>query len=637
MRLSNYRAIVVVFGLLATLAILTAAIAQDGPGASPVPAASDSGAPAGKKAPATSSAASTQKAKQTIAYIRLAGEVPQSPPDFVIMEDTGPATLREWLNRLAAARTDANVAAVALEIDNPKIHLGQALEFADAIRRLNEVKPVYTFVTGGRIPQYIVASAGEEMAIDPSGDLDIDGIAAEMMFFRGTLDWLGITPQMIQIGKYKGAAEPMENKEPSPEFKEDFNSLLDDMYKQVCEQIAAHRHMTAKQVEDAIDQGPFRAADAKRLGLVDQLVEKADWQDHVRKAMENGGKEFSWTKDYGKKTSAALDFSNPFALLRELFKGPQEEEIESPTVAIIHAEGVITSGRSGEGQIFSEHTAGAKTLIEDFKEAAADDRIKAVVFRIDSPGGSALASELIFQAVKRCKDKKPVIVSISGMGASGGYYIASAGTEIYADSTAIVGSIGVITGKLALTDALAKIGVSTYAFTRGKNAGLELSRPWDEREMAIVRGMAQSTYDDFTKRVSDCRGKKIKKIEDVAQGRVFTAKTAVENGLVDHVGGLRDAVLAAQKAANTGPSHFLILPRSKSILDLLGGQDDDDSADERLAKLVGASDPTVLKKLLASKTLAAQTRGLGYLLKVAQLLGDEKVLMAMPQYLSIKD
>jgi protease-4 len=544
-------------------------------------------------------------------------------------------TLREWLNRLAAARNDATVAAVALEIDSPKIHLGQATELADAIRRLNEVKPVYTFVTGARIPQYLVASAGKEMAIDPAGELDITGVAAEMLFFRGTLDWLGITPQMIQIGKYKGAAEPMENKEPSPEFKQDMNGLLDDLYSQICKQIASNRRMDVKQVQDAIDQGPFRATDAKRLGLVDQLVEKADWQKHVTEAMEQGGKEplpKTWTKDYGKKASAALDVSNPFALLRTIFRGPPEEEIKSPTVAIIHAEGVITSGRSGEG-LFSEHIAGAKTLIEDFKTVTNDDRIKAVVFCIDSPGGSALASELIFQAVKRCNDKKPVIVSISGMGASGGYYIASAGTEIYADCDAIVGSIGVITGKLALTDMFSKIGVSTYSFTRGKNAGLELSRVWDEREMAIVKTMAQSTYDDFVKRVSDSRGKKIKNIEDVAQGRVFTAQTAAKNGLVDHVGGLREAVLAAQKAAKIDQSHFLILPRPKSILDLLGGQDDDDQASESLAKLLPSDHAAILKKL----GLSSQTKGLGYLLNVAQLLSEEKVLMAMPRYLSIKD
>lgn len=626
MRLLKYRTPIVILALLATLVILTAAMAQDAPEANSTTTGSKKG---------TTTAATAKK----IAYIRLAGEVPQSPPDFILLEDSGPATLREWLNRLAAARNDATVAAVALEIDSPKIHLGQATELADAIRRLNEVKPVYTFVTGARIPQYLIASAGKEMAIDPAGELDITGIAAEMLFFRGTLDWLGIKPQMIQIGQYKGAAEPMENKEPSAQLKGEYNSLLDDLYSQICKQIGANRRMDLKRVQDAIDQGPFRAADAKRLGLVDQLVEKADWQKHVCEAMSSAtmnSNALLWAKDYGKKTAAALDVSNPFALFRMIFKGPPEAEIKSPTVAIIHAEGLITSGRSGEG-LFSEHIAGAKTLIEDFKTVTNDDRVKAVVFRIDSPGGSALASELIFQAVKRCAKEKPVIVSISGMGASGGYYIASAGTEIYADSTAIVGSIGVITGKLAMADLFNKIGVSTYSFTRGKNAGLELSRPWDEREMAIVRTMAQSTYDDFVKRISDGRSKqflaKNTKVEDVAQGRIFTAQRAVENGLVDHVGGLREAVLAAQKAAKVDQSHFLILPRPKSILDILSGEDDDDQASESLAKLLPSDHAAILRKL----GLSSQTQGLGYLLKIAQLLGEEKVLMAMPQYLSIKD
>jgi protease IV len=503
-------------------------------------------------------ATTTRPAAPRIASIRISGNVMETPPGFMLLGDSGKnKTLREWLNRLAKARQDDQVAAVALELDVTSLGWSQAQELADSVRRLRDVKPVYAFLVSGGIGQYILLSSASELAMDPAGDLEIVGLAAEMTFFRGTLDKLGIEPQMIQIGKFKGASEPFALKEPSEELKGEYNKLLDDLYGQLVSQIAANRKLKTEQVKEAIDQGPFDGRAAKKLQLVDSLVERSKWENSIgRKVAPDTGK-YIWVPNYGQEPKKQVDFSNPFALLSSIMGKPENQEPTPPLVAIVHAQGTITSGQSGDG-LFGGHVIGDRTLVKALNDAASNDKIKAVVVRIDSPGGSALASEMIYQAIRNCAVKKPVIASIAGMGASGGYYIALGAPTIYADSTALVGSIGVISGKIALDipkkpdgqeGLFQKLGISTYAMTRGKNAGLELSRPWTPDELETMRTLAQRTYDQFTLRVEESRGKRVNDVKDVAQGRIFTAKQAAINGLVDKIGGLREAVEAARKAA----------------------------------------------------------------------------------------
>lgn len=574
-----------------------------------------------------SSTAKAPAARPQVAHFRINGALHDSPAAMSLLGETGTSkTLRDLLTRLAQARQDDNVAAVAVEFGSVQLNWSQAQELAQSLERLNEAKPVYAYMTSGGISQYIAASAGRDLAMEPAGNLTIVGMGAELMFFRGTLDLVGVEPQMVQIGKYKGAAEPFANTQPSEELVGEYNKLMDDLYEQLTSQIAAHRKLDVAQVKAAIDQGPFDGGDALKYKLVDQTLTRPQWQEYVDHKVARDGKT-EWLDDYAQEKRKAIDMSNPFALLGALTKPPAGQEIVSPTVAIVYAEGVIVSGRSGEG-LLGQKTIGAKTMIETFKQVADDDRIKAVVLRINSPGGSALASELINQAIQSCAKKKPVVVSVAGMAASGGYYMAVGAPTIYADSTAIVGSIGVITGKMAVTKLLDKVGISTYTITRGKNAGLDLSRPWTSQEMEVVRRLAQKTYDQFVERVGQSRGKKVANVADIAQGRIFTARQAVANGMIDKIGGLREAVDDARHAAKLEKSNLISLPKPQSLIEMLMSEDDDGD-DDTLAPLKNVASGSALRNL-------ADSKGAAYLVNLAHMLRTQATLAAMPYYLDVK-
>jgi len=578
-----------------------------------------------KKVELTKKAADAE-ATPTIAHVRISGTILNSLPDFSLFGGSSSSvTLRDWLHRLAAIRKNPRITAVALEIGSPAISWAQAQELSDAIRRLNEAKPVYTHMTQGGATPYLLASAGGKVSLEPVGRLMITGLAAEFMFFRGTLDLLDIKPQFIQIGRFKGASEPFARKAPSKEFLGEYNKLLDDLYAQLCGQIASQRKLKPQQVKRAIDSGPFSASSARRHKLVDRLDHKADWPDYVKQQVAGKGKPVEWLRDYGKKSRPKLDLSNPFALLGMMLRGKSARKVRDPSIAIIHADGMIVGGQGGQS-LFGGRLVGSTRLVKCFEEATNDDRIKAVVFRINSPGGSALASELIYQAVKRCAKTKPVIASIGQTGASGGYYIAVGADTIIADPAGITGSIGVVSGKLALSGLMKKIGIGTYEITRGKNAGLWMSRPWTKKEQAVIRKLAQETYNVFAKRVKESRGKRIKNFAQVSQGRVFTARQASRNGLIDKLGGLREAVALAKKAAKIEDCGYITLPRPKTLMDMLAG---DFGVTGSITPRPEPASTFLLRQL------AAGSEGLTYLMNMAELLRRQPVLTIMPYYLSV--
>ncbi len=586
--------------------------------------------------PATDQAApSTQPAGDSgidrIAHIRLDGRIIQSPPDFTLFADSSSyMTVRDWLKRLADARQDDNLSAVALEIHNPLMTWSQAVEIADAVRRLDEVTPVYTFLTDAGPAEYLVASAGRKIMMEPAGSLNIVGVGGEVMFFRGALDWLGIKAQMLQMGRFKGAAEPFTRRQPSGEFRGELSKVIDDLYNQMCGQIAGNRGMELDLVKRIIDRGPFTAQRAENFGLVDGLVETLRWRREVNNLIGSEETKPTWLDDYAKKRSRQVDVSNPFALMSYILKGRPEGKIRKPTVAFIHADGVIVSGKSGTG-FFGNRMAGAETIVRCFKEMRDDDRVKAVIFRINSPGGSAIASELIYQAVKSCDEKKPVIASISQTGASGGYYIAAGARKIMADKSALVGSIGVVGGKMAMTGLYEKLRIGTWRYTRGKNAGIWMSDEWSKSERAALEKMLRSTYDRFVGRVKESRRGKIEDLNSVVAGRIFTARQAHKNGLVDALGGIRQAVAAAHEVAGLEKSYFITRPKPRTLADLLFGSNASDGAGGASELIRANSSPTIR----SVQRLLGRRQGAAYLLTLAEILSGERILTAVPYHLSV--
>lgn len=573
----------------------------------------------------------TAQAGATVAYIRMAGEVRETPPEFSLLGDSGFMTLSDWLQRLAKARNDKSIQAVALDIDGPEVSWAQAQELADAVARLSAAKPVYAYLTDPGARDHLIASAAREIAMDPADTMTLLGVGVEMLFFRGTLDKLGITPQFIQMGDYKGASEPFSQTEPSKEVKEQYGWILDDLYEQLLAQLTRYRKLDKDAAGKAVDTGILGGADARRMGLVDRLVAKADWRDEVEDQVAAQGKEVEWVEGYGHKSEKSVDFSNPLALLGAMMKGRRHEEVQDPTVAVVQVEGVITLDGGGD-DLFGEEGISARRVIDLFEELKENESVKAVIFRIDSPGGSALASERIYQAVRRCAEAKPVIASIGSTGASGGYYVALGADTILADGAGIVGSIGVISGKFSLSGLMDKIGVSRFEITRGASAGLGMSRPWTEREQALIRKHAQDTYDLFLRRVKESRGPRVAKVEDVAGGRIFTARQAKAKGLIDDVGGLREAIIKAQEAAHLTEAHFQFYPRPRSLIDILTGSDPQ-AAIPLITPGLRAQTPEVALGLqLAGRTEKA---ALSYLLRLAGLLRRENVLAAMPGYMAI--
>jgi protease-4 len=361
---------------------------------------------------------------------------------------------------------------------------------------------------------------------------------------------------------------------------------------------------------------------------VDHLLDQDGMRDLIAK--EIGGK-IDLVKDYGAEAKAEIDPNNIFSLFAALAKKP--EKTDRPTVAVIPAQGVIVDG-DGEGSIWGGGGGvGAAKMRRTLRAVSRDENVKAVVVRIDSPGGSAMASEVMWQSLRRVAKDKPVVISVGGMAASGGYYLASAGDTIYADPTAIVGSIGVVGGKFVLKDLFAKVGISGEAFFRGKNAGLFSSNePWTEGQRKLITLWMQNTYDQFTQRVMTTRTGKIKDIDQVARGRIFLATQAKELGMVDEIGGIQAAIASAAGKAKLekGAYDIRILPQPKSLGDLLSGNTSPDAKAAVEPKITIAED-SMLKMVPASVRAAMLQQ-----LQIVTLMQDRPVVLAMPFTLTVK-
>ncbi|CAA9372116.1 MAG: Signal peptide peptidase SppA (protease 4), partial [uncultured Phycisphaerae bacterium] len=303
-----------------------------------------------------------------------------------------------------------------------------------------------------------------------------------------------------------------------------------------------------------------------------------------------------------------------------------------PAIALIYAEGTITDGEGGEG-LLGGSSVGSAGMRRALRAAAKDDNVKAVVIRIDSPGGSALASEVMWQAARHVAEKKPVIVSIGSMAASGGYYLASAGDHIFADPSAIVGSIGVVGGKFVLKDLYDKIGLTTETFYRGKNADLfSDSKPFDDRQRRLITNWMRNTYEQFTSRVMHTRKDKIKDIDQVARGRIFLARQAKELGMVDEIGGIEAALThAAGKASlQKGGYDVQVLPAPRTLGDMLLGTAMS-QAELPFNATVKIGEDSILR------TLSPRARqSIGQQLDFLQLLQDRPVVLVTPYVLTVR-
>jgi protease-4 len=450
---------------------------------------------------------------------------------------------------------------------------------------------------------YYIATACDKIFVPPPGELFTIGLAADVMFFRGSLDKLGIYPDIYQIGKYKSVGDMFTQKEMTPAHREYVNALLDDLYGRFIEEIAKARAKTPDAMKALIDNAPYTAAQARDAGLIDGALYHDDVEKELKKRL-----------GYKDSDDLAITKAGDYRQISQESLGLNKGE----RIAVVYASGDIVSGRStfgGSGQ----ETIGSESLVKTINEARDDKTVKAIVLRVDSPGGSGLASDIIWRAIEAAKAKKPVVVSMSDVAASGGYYIACNANKIVAEPSTITGSIGVVGGKPVLKGFYDWIGVTNEYVLRGKNAGMfRETEKFSDTERQKFQEYLSTTYDDFISKVAKGRSKDKAFIDTIGQGRVWTGSQGKERGLVDEYGGLDKAIEIAKQLAKIPAEQGIqrvILPKPPSFFEQLmnsGGDADGDEATvqaKQQAALLGAMPVDVRRALRYAQLLDRSRSG----------------------------
>lgn len=496
--------------------------------------------------------------------IKLGGSLEElEPTDVVSYLSAGhPPTVRSTVELLHKAKADARVSAVLLQSTGfTTPYWAKIQEVRDAVLDFRTSgKPVYAYLEYAGDRDYYLASAADKVFLMPSTPLDLKGVATLQLFLRGTLDLLGVFPDLHHVGNYKTAVNTFTEKGYTPAHKEMDASLNASLFEALVRGVAEGRKKTIDEVRALVDEGPFIPDDAVRTGLVDDVAYEDEVRDQLHDAI--GGSESGDidSADYGRVRASSLGLN----------KGPR--------IGVIYASGAITGGRSGFDPL-NGASVGSDTLVDYIRRARKDSSLKAIVLRVDSPGGSATASDVIWHELMRARDEnpnRPIVASMSDLAASGGYYIAMAADAIVAQPSTLTGSIGIFGGKYVTGGLYQKLGASIDSTSNGRNAEMESpARPFSPSEAAKVDQQLQTFYDQFVERVADSRKKTPDEIQQVAQGRVWTGQQALQNGLVDAIGGLDRAVALAKERAKIGadtPVELVVFPPKKTFFEVVNEQ-----------------------------------------------------------------
>ena len=520
-----------------------------------------------------------------VAVIDLSGGVPEIEAAGFLGVSVHRASFDRLLGTIREASNDAEVKGVLLRFGGAGIGIARAEEIGDLFATLREKKPVYCQADDlGNATMYAAARACSKIYVSPAGGVDSVGIAAQMLYFHKLLaDELHLSVDFLQVGKYKGAEEPFTRDGPSDEARASLKGTLTGLRGIWLDGLKKGR--ARDDVGDAAEDGPYSPEAAKAKGLIDEIGYADD-------ALEAEKKATGAVRDETRFGSGAKEKDDELADLVRILAGSHGG---GAPVAILRASGSIAmnGGTSllGGASGITEHEM-ARLLARCERE----DSIKALVIRIDSPGGSALASDLIWHEVQKVRAKKPVVVSMGDLAASGGYYISSAANVIFAEPTSIVGSIGVVGGKIAIGDALERIGVHAETLPArdapgaGARAAYEsLFTEWDDATKAHLLETMEGVYHLFLARVAEGRGTTPDKIAPFAEGRIFSGAEAKDHGLVDELGGLRDAIAKARALAGLAPDAAASVLSSKSgLLEALGDAAGDGDDESRAAPGSGA-------------------------------------------------
>jgi protease-4 len=499
---------------------------------------------------------------------RLSGGLSERPRPFDLFGSGSGQVLGDLLAQLRADIDDSRVKSLLFKVREFTPAPAQAEEIARilAVARKSG-KYVEVHLESLDLPNLLAFSGADALALTPEATVLVAGLRAEVAHVRELLANIGLEADFEAVGDYKSAGETFTRDTMSDAARENLEALLDDVWKSLRERVAERRRLPLAKLDTLIDRGLLDAETARTGGLVDAI---GYWQDRVAAA----------TKRFG-EAGVAWPVRPPTPELGSLFDlmkllGDDSAETpatERPAIAVLTGQGPIVEGRAPEDLLESDTVIAVEDFLDDLHEATSDPRVKAIVLRIDSPGGSALASDLIHDAILRAANERPIVVSLGATAASGGYYIASAGQRIFANETTLTGSIGVFGGKLVYRDLMKKVGVHTTVIARGGKSGLlsGLDRFNDDERQAF-RASLERTYRTFVNRVARGRNMGFDAVDRVAKGRVWTGRQAVERGLVDAIGGLDEAIAEARRRAGleAGTSDVLRWPKGRGLLDLFG-------------------------------------------------------------------
>ncbi len=571
-----------------------------------------------------------------IAHFRIDGPLTETPVNIPpLFGDEPPQSLKSLLERFKEARRDNSVVAVVVDLQDARLGFGQLEEIHRSLRKFAAVdKDVFIHADTLYTGTYTAATGASHISVVPTGDVWLLGFYGETPYLRGALDKLGIFPDFEHCGDYKSAHEIFTQTGPSKESKEMTGWLFDGLYEGLVDMIAEGRQLSPEKVRSFIDDGPYSAEDALAAGLIDSVKHRQDFISDMKKSYGGSAK---FVIDYGKKDDSVVpdDLFAMFAFLMQMIN-PTPKTYTDPSVAIVYVEGTIVTG-SQEVSPFGVASGAYSTTIRKALDEAAEDRsVKAVVLRVDSPGGSPLASEIMLDASKRVAGKKPLIVSMGNVAASGGYYVTCAAETIFADRNTITASIGVYGGKLVTTEGWSKLGINWHAEKRGEMAGLMSSEaPFNEKERAKFKHYMTTVYEMFKHHVTEARGDRLTKpIGEMAGGRVYTGKQALELGLVDKIGGLDDAIKFAAKRAGISEYDVRVIPEPPNILELLlsPSQKDDEFSRASSPKKLSLMDTPLFRTMLPalSKIDPLRARAILHQLKCLELIHEEGAVMMMP-------
>ena len=492
-------------------------------------------------------------APNAVLVLALSGDLPEAAPVEVplpFLETQSAPTVRDLWVSLRQAATDNRIKALVLQPRGLVTGWGKLEELRQQITDFKKSgKPVYALLQGPGSREYYLATVADRIFLSPDDMLNVKGFRLEELYFKNSLDKLGITVQVDHIGRYKDAGDIFTRTNMSPETRDVLNQVLDQLYGDFCSTVARSRHKSSDDVKSLIDMGPFLAAQAKATGLVDELGYEDEVYSELKRKTGIGDLNKVNIKTYFRAVPAKGD-----------------------RIALLVGEGDIVSGEPDDAfgnQTMISSGGFAKTI----RQVRNDRSIKGVILRVDSPGGDAVASDEILHELKLLSSAKPLVISMSDVAASGGYFISMTGDSVISYPNTITGSIGVLYVRPTFRGLFDKLGIQSEMLTRGKLADMDSALvPLSDAARQKLHDSIEATYRSFVTKVATARRKTYDQIDPIAQGRVWMGAQARQNGLVDDLGGLDTAIAMVRRKANLsagGQTNLVMFPPRRSLLEVL--------------------------------------------------------------------